>query len=63
MVWMLSYERDKAQNERQLIFNSLKKTIPERLNSGGNTENLHWYDWVRTGEQVFILIRRYRELE
>ena len=60
---MLTYEVDKAQDERDLLFNSLKRQIPKRINSEGNTRNLHWVDWVKAGDDVFVTITRYRELE
>ena len=63
MDWVLIYEIDKAQNERNYLFNRLKRLIPERINSEGNTKNLHWFDWARTGEDVFYTITKYRELE
>ena len=33
MDWVMTYEVDKAQNERNLIFNNLKRSIPKRINS------------------------------
>ena len=63
IVWVLDYQKDIALHTRQQIFKALKSIIPARIETPGNSQNLHWFDWVSLGYEVQETLKMYRELE
>ena len=52
MVWTLTLQKDIVLNSRHEIFKALKILVPARMDTPGNSKNLHWFDWVSEGYEI-----------